>query len=112
MMPLAPEAVGVRERRLGGYVVQELESCHSLWLFDVEGRRYLRVPKGASLEISAVEKFWRPYRDVALRPNGSFVITVTPDGSRMVRAWRHLDPCPLCAMEHTAEIPALERDPT
>ncbi len=82
-----------------------LESCHSTWLFDAERMRFRRILKGLDLDARNASTAWRPYYGLELDPiSESFVVLLNPDGSRLLRSWRHVDHCPQCGGEATAEL--------
>jgi hypothetical protein len=83
-----------------------IESCHSTWLFDTEGRRFRRVLKGLDLDVDEASTGWRPYYQLDLDSRSdSFMVIVDPTGARALRAWRHVAGCPHCAGDVTAELP-------
>jgi hypothetical protein len=81
-----------------------LESCHSLWLFEPGRMRFRRLPRGVHLDTPAVDRDWTAYQrlDVDLA-TGMFVIALNPDGTQLLRAWVHDNPCRHCA-DATAEF--------
>jgi hypothetical protein len=83
-----------------------IESCHSTWLFDTEGKRFRRVLKGLDLDVDEASTGWRPYYRLDLDSRSdSFMVIVDPTGARALRAWRHVPGCPHCAGDVTAELP-------
>jgi len=82
-----------------------LESCHSTWIFDTERMRFRRILKGLDLDVRQASTEWRPYFGLHLdRDSESFVVLLNPDGSRLLRSWRHVEHCPQCGGEATAEL--------
>lgn len=82
-----------------------LESCHSTWLFDTERMRFRRILKGLELDAHHASTAWRPYFGLELDPmSESFVVLLNPEGTRLLRSWRHVDHCPQCGGEATAEL--------
>jgi len=84
-----------------------LRSCHSLWIFDVEHRRFRRLPGAVSADIPGGE--WEPF--VALQidhASGAFRITLNEERTRVLRSWLHDEPCRHCQVDvdaaHTGEI--------
>ena len=78
-----------------------LESCHSTWLFDTGRMRFRRILKGLDLDASTA---WRPYFGLELDPlSESFVVLLNPEGTRLLRSWRHVEHCPQCGGDATAE---------
>lgn len=97
----------IESRVVDGDGIEKIESCHSTWFFDVEARRFLRVPKSTAIDLVSLAGPWGEYLDLELRPGGSFVVMLGPDATRRLRAWRHVDPCRLCSSQFTSEVPAL-----
>lgn len=82
-----------------------LESCHSTWLFDPERMRFRRILKGLDLDARNASTAWRPYYGLELdQVSESFVVLLNPEGTRLLRSWRHVDHCPQCGGEATAEL--------
>jgi hypothetical protein len=82
-----------------------LESCHSTWLFDPERMRFRRILKGLDLDARVASTSWRPYFGLELDPvTESFVVLLNPEGTRLLRSWRHVNHCPQCGGEATAEL--------
>ena len=81
-----------------------LESCHSTWLFDTERMRFRRDPQRPAWT-PAASTAWRPYFGLELDPiSESFVVLLNPEGTRLLRSWRHVEHCPQCGGEETAEL--------
>jgi hypothetical protein len=82
-----------------------LESCHSTWLFDTTRMRFRRILKGLNLDARNASTAWRPYFGLELDPySESFVVMLNADGTRLLRSWRHVEHCPQCGGEATAEL--------
>ena len=82
-----------------------LESCHSTWIFDTERLRFRRVLKGLDMDVTAASTAWRPYFGLELDPlSESFVVLLNPEGTRLLRSWRHIERCPQCGGEATGEM--------
>lgn len=82
-----------------------LESCHSTWLFDPARMRFRRILKGLDLDARNASTAWRPYFGLELDPiSESFVVLLNPEGTRLLRSWRHVQHCPQCGGEVTAEL--------
>lgn len=82
-----------------------LESCHSTWLFDTERMRFRRFLKGLDLDARQASTAWRPYYGLEMDEySESFVVLLNPEGTRLLRSWRHVDRCPQCGGEATAEL--------
>lgn len=83
-----------------------LESCHSTWHIDTARQRFRRVLRGRELTPEGVATAWRPYFDLELDPGSdSFALVLNPEGTRMLRSWRHTGAhCPHCEVDATAEM--------
>jgi hypothetical protein len=82
-----------------------VESCHSTWLFDTERMRFRRILKGLDLDAQQASTAWRPYYGLEMDPlSESFVVMLNPEGSRLLRSWRHVEHCPQCGGQTTAEL--------
>ena len=82
-----------------------LESCHSTWIFDQDGRRFRRLLKGLDLDPRRASTAWRPYYGLELDElSETFVVMLNPEGTRLLRSWRHVDRCQQCGGEATAEF--------
>ncbi len=82
-----------------------VESCHSTWIFDTENSRFRRVLKGISSVSGEASTAWRPCYGVEIDPmSESFVVLLNPEGTRLLRSWRHLDHCAQCGGEATSEL--------
>lgn len=94
------------EVELAGRVLRVLESCHSVWMFDVERRRFCRVPRGARLARGVFERAWHPYYhlDVDLR-TGGFAVALNESRTHLLRSWVHGDNCSHCSTDQqTGEL--------
>jgi hypothetical protein len=83
----------------------EVESCHSIWYFDITHKRFRRVLHGFDglQEPPATE--WRPYfRIEESVGSDSFVVWLNPSGTRLLRSWRHHPGCS-CHDHLTGEVP-------
>ena len=82
-----------------------LESCHSTWIFDTDRMRFRRVLKGLALDSHATTTAWRAYYGLEVDPiSESFVVLLNPEGTRLLRSWRHVQQCPQCGGNQTAEL--------
>jgi hypothetical protein len=82
-----------------------LQSCHSTWIFDTEKMRFRRLLKGIDVENHQATTGWRPYFGLDIDPvSESFVVLLNPDGTRLLRSWRHVESCPQCGGEATGEL--------
>jgi hypothetical protein len=92
--------------------VERIDSCHSIWLFDTDRMRYRRLPRGASVDSPALATDWEPYTGLDVDVDtGSFSVVLNAERTRILRSWRHADPCPHCSTaETTGEIPVTRAD--
>src|SRR5277367_1849164 len=82
-----------------------VESCHSTWLFDTGRMRFRRILKGLDLDAHQASTAWRPYYGLEMDPlSESFVVLLNPEGTRLLRSWRHVEHCPQCGGDATAEL--------
>ena len=82
-----------------------LESCHSTWIFDTEKLRFRRILKGLALDAHAATTAWRAYYGLEIDPiSESFVVLLNPEGTRLLRSWRHVEQCPQGGGNQTAEL--------
>jgi hypothetical protein len=81
------------------------ESCHSTWLFDRSGHRFRRILKGVTSGDQLVTTEWRPYYDLHVDPDTeAFSVILNPEGSRLLRSWRHTHDCDQCGGHATNEL--------
>jgi hypothetical protein len=81
------------------------ESCNSTWVFDAEHMRFRRILKGIEVDSRAVLTEWRPYFGVeAAEDSEAFTVLLNPEGTRMIRSWRHTGDCAQCGGHLTAEL--------
>ncbi len=82
-----------------------LESCHSTWIFDTERLRFRRILKGLAIDTHTATTSWRPYFGLEIDPiSESFVVLLNPEGTRLLRSWRHVDHCAQCGGDQTGEL--------
>jgi hypothetical protein len=82
-----------------------MESCHSTWIFDTERLRFRRILKGLAVDAHAATTAWRAYFGLEIDPiSESFVVLLNPEGTRLLRSWRHVEHCPQCGGDQTAEL--------
>ena len=78
---------------------------HSTWLFDTDRMRFRRVLKGLHLDNHPASTGWRPYFGLDIDPvSESFVVLLNPEGTRLLRSWRHVEHCTQCGGEATGEL--------
>jgi hypothetical protein len=84
------------------------ESCHSTWVFDTEHMRFRRILRAIEVHDRAVVTEWRPYFGLETSEHSeAFTVLLNPEGSRMIRSWRHTADCAQCGGHVTSEL-ALE----
>jgi hypothetical protein len=82
-----------------------LESCHSTWIFDTERMRFRRILKGLALDAHAATTAWRAYFGLEIDEiSESFVVLLNPEGTRLLRSWRHVEQCSQCGGNQTAQL--------
>ena len=94
--------------------MERIDSCHSIWLFDTERMRFRRVPKETSIDTPALESDWEPYYGLEISPeSGAFAVALNPSRTRLLRSWRHTEPCEHCVpvtvdVDSTGEVSVVE----
>ena len=84
------------QRESAGAQTLCLRSCHSLWIFDVEHRRFRRLPGAVSADIAG-PGVWEPFVGLHVDPgSGAFRVILNEERTRVLRSWLHDDPCPHC----------------
>lgn len=82
-----------------------LESCNSTWIIDTQRLRFRRILKDVEVSAHRVTTEWRPYCQIVFDEHGeSFTVTLTPDGTRRIRSWRHRADCAQCGGHITTEF--------
>jgi hypothetical protein len=85
------------QRESAGTQTLRLRSCHSLWIFDVEHRRFRRLPGDVSPDDLAGGRDWQAYVALEVDPgSGSFRVFLNQERTQMLRSWLHDDPCRHC----------------
>lgn len=91
--------------------MERIDSCHSVWLFDTERMRFRRVPKGTDVTSPALESDWVPYHGLEISPeSGAFAVALNASRTRLLRSWRHTEPCEHCStgeVDVTSEVSLL-----
>ena len=80
------------------------ESCNSTWVFDQEHMRFRRILKGVEADGRAVFTEWRPYFGLEVDDSEAFTVLLNPEGTRLIRSWRHTADCAQCGGHVTAEL--------
>jgi hypothetical protein len=76
---------------------QVIESCNSTWVFDAAGKRFRRVPKGTPLDLPTSAADWETYVKLEVDVDSdAFLVTLNEAGTRLLRSYRHTDPCAQC----------------
>jgi hypothetical protein len=74
------------------------------WFFDLPRRRFRRVPAGTTVTGPVPPGAWVAYHRIDLHGEaGSFAVTLNPQGTRILRAWLHVQPCRHCGQEASPE---------
>lgn len=77
--------------------LQIIESCNSTWVFDTAAKRFRRVPRGTALDLPTAAGDWETYVKLEIDvDSGAFLVTLNTSGTRLLRSYRHTDPCALC----------------
>lgn len=83
-----------------------LESCHSTWLFDTTRGRFRRILKEPVAQSAPIATGWRPYYGLDNQAGSdSFTVMLNPEGTRLLRSWRHTNQCRQCDSARTGELP-------
>lgn len=91
-----PTRAGASGSGPGGRV-RILESCAFIWLFDVDRRRFRRVPVGAALHVPAPPTAWTDYFDLQVDEDPpTFRVSLNADRTSVLRSSYHAGPCLLC----------------
>jgi hypothetical protein len=84
------------QRESAGAQTLCLRSCHSLWIFDVEHRRFRRLPGAVSADIAGAGA-WQPFVALQVDPaSGAFRVVLNEEHTRVLRSWLHDEPCRHC----------------
>ena len=84
------------QRESAGTQTLCLRSCHSLWIFDVEHRRFRRLPGAVSADIAGPGE-WQPFVALHVDPaSGAFRVVLNEERTRVLRSWLHDEPCRHC----------------
>jgi hypothetical protein len=84
------------QRESAGTHTLRLRSCHSLWIFDVEHRRFERLPADVPADLAG-GGHWQPFVALEVDPeSGSFRVILNQERTRVLRSWLHDEPCRHC----------------
>jgi hypothetical protein len=76
--------------------LQVIESCNSTWLFDTRNKRFRRVPRGMAVDLPAAGD-WERYVKLEIDlESDAFLVTLNESGTRLLRSFRHTEPCEQC----------------
>ena len=82
-----------------------IESCHSTWIIDLGNSRFRRIVKDSSHYAAPASTDWQECYGVEIDPlSESFVVLLNPEGTRLLRSWRHVEHCSQCGGEATSEL--------
>ena len=81
-----------------------IESCHSTWIIDEEHGRFRRIVKGTGARRPAATSWQACYGLDIDEHSETFVVLLNPEGTRLLRSWRHVDRCAQCGGEATTEL--------
>jgi hypothetical protein len=93
-------------RRGSAPSLQIIESCNSTWMFDAKAKRFRRVPKGTPLDLPTSAADWETYVKLEIDVDSdAFLVTLNEAGTRLLRSYKHTDPCAQCGpADATAEL--------
>ena len=84
-------------RGSGSPALQVIESCNSTWVFDTKAKRFRRVPRGTALDLPTAASDWDSYVKLEVDvESDAFLVTLNEAGTRLLRSYRHTDPCAQC----------------
>lgn len=77
--------------------MQTLESCAFVWFFDLNRRRFRRVPVGAARHVPVNPTAWTDYFELHIGEDPpTFRVSLSADQTRVFRSSYHTGPCFLC----------------
>ena len=95
-----------RSERLAAVADESLtivDSCQSVWMFNENEHLFCRVARGTLRDSKELE--WREYDRLMLHPRSdAFVVFLDVANTRVLRSWRHREPCSRCGGEVTSEM--------
>lgn len=90
------------QRESAGTQTLCLRSCHSHWIFDVEHRRFRRLPADVPPDLAGGDD-WRLFVALEVDPEtGSFRVILNQERTRVLRSWLHDEPCRHCGASDPA----------
>jgi hypothetical protein len=94
-----------RARTAAASSYEVIESCNSTWVFDVAGGRFRRVPRGTSIDLPTTAADWERYVKLEIDvESDAFLVTLNDAGTRLLRSYRHTEPCAQCDPQATREL--------
>jgi hypothetical protein len=67
--------------------------------------RFRRILKGIEVDRQVVFTAWRPYFGLEVAGDSeAFTVLLNPEGTRLIRSWRHTHDCDQCGGHATAEL--------
>ena len=100
-----PRRMQARTFRMTPWDQLIFESCHSTWLFDTKHLRFRRILKGFPAGDHQVVTEWRDYFGLEFEPGSeAFTVKLNPQGTRLLRSWRHTHDCADCGGHETIEL--------
>lgn len=92
-----------RRGTTGPMSYEVVESCHSRWVFDRERGRFRRVPRGGDIDLPVPDEEWTDYFGIEHSlDSDDFVVKLNEGGTRLLRSFRHHEPCPHCGDDEDA----------
>ena len=80
-----------------------VESCQSIWLFNEADQLFTKMARGSIRDSNVAE--WRAYDRLLFHPRSdAFIVFLDAANTRVLRSWRHREPCPHCGGEVTSEM--------
>jgi hypothetical protein len=82
-----------------------LDACHSIWIFDLDRKRYSRILRGLERSSRRVASEWRSYSYLEIdESDARFSLFLGADRSRIIRSWIHTHDCRQCAVRQTTDF--------
>jgi hypothetical protein len=94
---------GVGAQRDARLVV--LESHNHTWMFDEVDHVFSQIDK----DVPGSQTEWRPYDRLIVQPDSdAFLVVLDAEGSRVLRARRHVEPCSACEVTQEFSLDDLQ----
>ncbi len=69
--------------------MRQIDSAHSVWLFDEERMVYRRLPRGSDVSVPSLAADWETYYALELDDeSGTFTVALNDARTRLIRATR------------------------